>query len=568
MATLPPLPSGFQVEAAPAGAPVAPVAAPPLPPGFQIEGPGGASPPVPASPPNYLDQFKADFARNSPPPGPEDAQRVQGNPQASAIPQSVLGQAQALNTLNAATSGVQDTVLAHLSDEIGAGLMTPIEMAVNRTWDVPKSFQDVLASNQAARQDRRALNPAAYETGSGLGTIASVGVAPNAQPGAVAPSTWGMVKRGAALGGSYGALNGFGSSNGDLQDRLSNAAVQGATGALTGVGAGMIAGMATPKATNPALAPSIDDLQAQAGALYDKARASGVVAPQSQTISLSDNMFQIAKDEGLVSPTGRIDSSYPRIRNVLRTIDDYSHGEMSVPQMQATRRTLQGAAGSNDSGERRLGKIMLDEFDNFTSKLSPDLGDAAAVYHRAKKGELIDTAIELAHSRAGQYSGSGFENALRTEFRGLDRQIIKGQLKGITPEEAAAISKVANGGPIENAARWVGKFAPTGVVSASLSGGVPFAIGNAMGGPAVGATLAAGSMGAGLAGRALAARMATGNAEIASALMRRGGPATPLASPLTAVQRAMLGGLVTFAGPEYSQLPMDVVGSALLRSRE
>lgn len=273
-------------------------------------------------------------------------------------------------------------------------------------------------------------------------------------------------------------------------------------------------------------APSVEQLKDDAGKIYDAARDSGVSVNQAGTITLADDMFDLARQEGIISPTGRMTGGYPKITEAVKTFDDFATGgSMSVPQMQSVRRTLQDAAGSLDAGERRIGKMMLDKFDDFIEKGVPELSDASQIYRRAKKGETIETAIELAASRAGQFSGSGFENALRTEFRNLERQIIKGQLKGLSQDEIDAISKVAKGGSIENALRYLGKFAPTGVVSFAGAGGIPFMVGNAVGGPALGAGLAAGTMGAGFAGRAGATALQRGNADVASALMRRGGPA-------------------------------------------
>lgn len=282
-------------------------------------------------------------------------------------------------------------------------------------------------------------------------------------------------------------------------------------------------------------APSVEALKDEAGQLYDAARASGVEMSQAGTTRLSDEMFDIARQEGLVSPTGRVASSYPKIAEALRVFDDYAAGTMDVAQMQAVRRTLQDAAGSLDAGERRLGAVLLEKFDDVVEQGVPELAEAASIYHRAKKGELIETAIELAASRAGQFSGSGFENALRTEFRNLDRQIIKGQLKGISDHEAEAIRKVANGGPIENALRLVGKLAPTGVVSAGIGGGAGFAAGGPVGAAAV--------MGTGAVARALATAAQARNAQVASALMRRGGPHMP-SQQQEAIVRALQVGAV------------------------
>lgn len=263
-----------------------------------------------------------------------------------------------------------------------------------------------------------------------------------------------------------------------------------------------------------------DDLKAQASALYDEARKLGVTASPADTASLRDTVTRIAADEGLVSPTGRIAESYPRVRDIIRMVEDYAGGTMDPTQMQAVRRTIQGAAESTDKAERRLGKIMLDAFDGFVEPLAPQFKAANALYRRAMLGEMGDTAKELAEIRSGQFSGSGLENARRTEYRGLDRKIAKGQLKGLTEDQIAAIQRVSRGTAGGNVARGIGKAAPTGVVSAALGGGMPFLVGNALGGPAAGAAAGLGAMGIGALGRAAATRSGRINAEIAEALLR------------------------------------------------
>lgn len=315
--------------------------------------------------------------------------------------------------------------------------------------------------------------------------------------------------------------------------------------------AGQIAGGIAPGAIARALknkgaslaASSVDDLKAQASKKYDLAEANGVSATQPQTQKLSSDVLDIVTNEGLVSPTGRISKSYPKVTDSLNMIDDYAKGDMSVKGMKNVRKTLTKAAGSADADEARIGSKLLKKFDDFTSPLATELSDARGIYHKAKKGEMIDTAIELAGSRAGQFSGSGFENALRTEFRALDRKIIKGQLKGISPDEAASIKKVANGGTVDNILRNIGRFAPTGAVSTGVTAGVPFAIGSAIGGPALGAGLSGGAMlGTSLA-RDAATKATTRNANIASALMRRGAlpkkvSSQPISRALIAAQAA------------------------------
>ena len=96
------------------------------------------------------------------------------------------------------------------------------------------------------------------------------------------------------------------------------------------------------------------------------------------------------------------------------------------------------------------------------------------------------------------------ENAIRIQFRSLLNRIIKGQESGWSQDEIKAIEKVVQGGPVENLLRYLGKFAPTGVVSAyGGTGGAAMAAYNITGDPNLaylaGGTVAAGGTGAKMA---------------------------------------------------------------------
>jgi hypothetical protein len=91
-------------------------------------------------------------------------------------------------------------------------------------------------------------------------------------------------------------------------------------------------------------------------------------------------------------------------------------------------------------------------------------------------------------------------------------------MRRFTPQERAAIERVAKGAPIENALRYIGKFAPTGVVSSALAG----TLGTMLAGPAGGAVPLAG-----IAGRVAATKMTLRNARAAEELMRRGSSIEP-----------------------------------------
>lgn len=458
------------------------------------------------------------------------------------------------NPLLAAQAGAMQGMTFGFNDEIMAGLMTPIEIGADalagETFDPGRSFNQALELTRATDAAMQEQNPLAYGAGNLAGGVGTgIGLARNGislMRGA-SPNVGSMATRGAIEGAAYGGLHGLGVGTDDkIGSTVDGALWGGATGGFIGALSGALASRSAGQ-----VVPTVDELKAQAGALYDQARASGVVAPLQATQALNQTMTGIATAEGLITPAGRVNSSYPRIAGVLNTFEDFSAGAMDIPQAQAVRKVLSDAAKSNEPGERRIATMMLEEFDRFLDPLAPDIATANAIYSRAKKGELIEQAIELAGSRAGQFSGSGFENALRTEFRGLERQIIRGQLRGLSQPEIEAITRVAQGGPIENALRMVGKLAPTGVVSMGMGGGVPFMIGNAFGGPAVGAAAGATTMGLGMGARAGATRMTSNNARQAVIEALMAGQPAPQANPaISSVAQALIAGGGSFA-PEF-----------------
>lgn len=373
-------------------------------------------------------------------------------------------------------------------------------------------------------------------------------------------STGGRIAAGAGLGGLLSAIYGFGAGQDGPVNRGENAMWNGLLGA--GIGAAipaagnLVSRLVNNRATNAAAddmvkaAPTVDDLRAQASALYDEARQLGITATQQDTQALQSTMTNILTDAGLISPTGRMATSYPKISDAMRMIDDYAQTEMNPTQMQQVRRLLQGAAQSADPAESRLGSMMIREFDNFTDPLAPQFREANRLWRDAAQGDLIQQTIDLAGIRAGQYTGSGFENALRTEFRALARQITRGTLN-VSEDMAALINRIASGGTVENLARDLGKAAPRGVVSTGLAGGVPFMVGNAVGGPGLGILAGGAALTAGEIGRRAATAMQTRNAGLLDALARSGGvmPQVP-ALPPGAYDAGLLRAVPALVGPQ------------------
>lgn len=469
-----------------------------------------------------------------------------------AAPLSPHNNASLGDTLSAIQTGAHQGMTLGFGDEINAGLQSPFrvigQMLQGNEADWGKAYGEGLDSTRGYIDERTTKAPTAALIGELLGGVTTGGTLAKGgltlmKPGMSVP---GAAVRGATEGAVYGGVSGFGNSDADnLVDRAWDAAEGAAWGAGTG---GAASGVAAKLAgAGKAAVPTVDELKDEARAIYKQAEASGVTFGKAEVKQAADDIAAKVLSEG-IDPT-----LHPRATAALKRLQEAGATGMTVKDAQTMRRVLAAAAKDPmNPDEQRIASMMIGKFDDMVAGKTPDLAKAREIYGTAKKGELIETAIELAKSRAGQYSQSGMENALRTEFRHLQRQIIKGQLKGLTQAEIDAINKVADGGSLDNLARWVGKLAPTGAVSFMAGGGVPFMVGNAVGGPAVGAAAAGGTMATGMTGRAAAEALTKNNALKAALLARSGGVPAPkpqLSQKQLAIARALIasGGQLPFA---------------------
>jgi hypothetical protein len=355
---------------------------------------------------------------------------------------------------------------------------------------------------------------------------------------------------GGAAGSAAGSLYGFMEGEGGLANRLESAAAGAGAGgilgtAIPGVGAaaGAVGRRVAQQGVNRAFmrnAPDVPAIKQAANQLYDLGERTGRTADPATTTQMLADTTALLQQNGLITPSGRTVGDYARLRAVTDILEDYAGQDMPPRQMRAVNDMLQAALGSDNPNEARIaGQIMDNVFRPVMYGHVPDYQAADELWRTFRQSELIEQTIDLAGSRAGQFSGSGYENALRTEFRQLERKIIRGQVSA-TPTEQALVSLIARGGRMENLARNIGRLAPTGVVSLATGAGTGYvagqALGGLLGGPAMGT--AAGVAGAGLlsglgaVGRAAATRMQDNNARTLSAVVRQGGQLPPVATGL------------------------------------
>lgn len=245
-----------------------------------------------------------------------------------------------------------------------------------------------------------------------------------------------------------------------------------------------------------AAAPTTSQLRQQAKAAYTAADDAGLAVNPESFRRFSSRLAGIVKHEGMDAQV------HPKASAAMnRILADADAGKpLKLKDLETLRKVTRGAKKSIEPEEQRIGSIITDELDDYLNRMggsdilagdpkaaSESLNMARNLWGRMRKTETVQEAVEKAGIRAGQFSGSGFENALRTQFRQIAMN--NKRMRGFSQEEQAAIKKIAMGGPIDNAFRSLGKLAPTGVVSAGMSSGAGYAVGGPVGAmalPAIG----------------------------------------------------------------------------------
>lgn len=317
-----------------------------------------------------------------------------------------------------------------------------------------------------------------------------------------------LVTGGSALGGTAGQLSGLSrlaqtatSPVGrNIAEQLSQAPARqiaaslpaGTVGQLTTEATGSpIAGTIASAVTAVPFAlgaktpsPTVEQVKQAAKEQYDVAKLSGL---EFKNNAFKKNAIDIQKT---LIAEGFDKDLHPSVNAAInRLVKDGT--PKTLQNVETLRKIAKAPASSINADERRLAQIMVDKFDNFVENAQPNqlvskkdfnatsvLKDARKLYSQAKKGELLDDIFNSAELRAeANFSQSGMENALRRRLVNLADN--KKLMRTFTPDERKAITDAAKGGSIQNALRFVGKLAPTGIVS----GGGSVGLGYLAGGP-------------------------------------------------------------------------------------
>jgi hypothetical protein len=275
--------------------------------------------------------------------------------------------------------------------------------------------------------------------------------------------------------------------------------------------------------------PTADELKAQSRAAYQRATDAGVFFDAKQFDSFVDSLRTNLRDkEG--KPVAVIPELHPKSSAVLTAFEKYKGSNKTLDDMDMLRQVARDAASSIDPADRRVGMILRNKIDEFVENVPA--GDKAGVealkeardyWSRARKSDVIeDMLFDARLDSAGTFTGAGVENAIRREFKKLAKS---NDFRLFNKDEQRAILDVVEGGPVSNAMRLIGKFAPTGVVSGTAGPALGSLLGFGAAGP-IGLAGAAVIPAVGAAGRVAATRATESAAARAAAKMRAGkGPA-------------------------------------------
>jgi hypothetical protein len=295
--------------------------------------------------------------------------------------------------------------------------------------------------------------------------------------------------------------------NASTGQNILSGAVEGVTNPISYLGAGgpvlKAAGGALSGATSEALgaaahevAPSLETPARIIGGLGGGAAAGGaaslrgeaqgaraLVGPQGIKDE-SQRLYRVLENNPLVVPP-------PVMNNLADTMETYLHSKFYRPYTAPTTfrflDELRNAPKSTDLGDiinihEALGHVspqvnakdaaaaaeLRGELRSWLQKNVPqankELTGALANWSAYKKVEDVENALERAQHRASTTgTGSNVQNTMRQEIRKIRDNAKRN--RGYTDAENEQIDRIISGTIVENASRWVGRFAPTGLHS-------------------------------------------------------------------------------------------------------
>jgi hypothetical protein len=262
-------------------------------------------------------------------------------------------------------------------------------------------------------------------------------------------------------------------------------------GAGASAAANKFQAMGVQRAAQAAI-PSADNLLKSGSNKFEAVKASDAVINPSSV----ERMAKDIKTEMLNAGKHPISEGQAGVFSALDRLEAMgaSGGGVTPKDMEVIRKSLVDLKTNMQAGP--TARMATDKFMEKYANLGqadllnganpfPTLKNAIGDWAAGKRSNTLTGKVDLANLNAGTAgSGANEDNALRQAVKQLARPINNTNMPvakrlGFNDEEIAGIKGAAMGTPVGNAARWVGKAAPTGIVSGALSSGA----GGMAGGP-------------------------------------------------------------------------------------
>jgi hypothetical protein len=345
---------------------------------------------------------------------------------------------------------------------------------------------DVLARSAHKNINEPIMHP--IETVTGLGRLGA-GLAQYAGQGALGegykPDVDALVQDYAT---TYGTGAGFKKALTEDPVRVAMDATMG-WGALRGLGrrAGVVS-----RPPEPVAAPNVPELREAAQGHYQAMHGFGVELHPTVMADVATNIGTELRTEGYRAKNA------PKVFDAIEELRNPEGQFMTTQEIESTRRALNKAA--LDPAERDAARRAISHIDDalaslrpndaavnpqFAERVSQEALKARANYAAYKQADQIESATSRAElNAAATGSGANIDNATRQQIKNLLNNPKK--LRGYTSAEIADMRAMVAGTFTGNAARLLGKLAPTGVVSGALGTMLGEAVGHSVGVPVLG----------------------------------------------------------------------------------
>lgn len=282
-------------------------------------------------------------------------------------------------------------------------------------------------------------------------------------------------------------------------------------------------------------APEAIQVRKAASALYKEINDSGAVVKKQALDRLENSLDNLAKKEGIRK--GVSDKVFNSINAIKEDIN--RGGSIPINEIIDLRSIAQNAVDPMNNNITRQALMVLDEVDSFISgintsdltrtgnikaaDISKKLNNAGKLYGRAKRAEMLESAITMGASRK-----AGIEKGIRNELNNLINR--KRTRKFLSKDDISAIRKVTDGDFKQNFSSLVGGMglklenSPSmfnALISGAGSGGIAASLG--MSGAAL--PVAIGAVTVGTVSKQIASKLARGNANFLKTMQLAGSDA-------------------------------------------